>query len=105
MKVTVVWASPLIQDIVEVELPVGTTVADAVARSGLIAQYGLDPTRLKFAVFGRGVRADARLADGDRVELTRPLEADPKMARARRAQREALTKPARPSKTPNSRAR
>ena len=92
MNVTVVWATPSIQDVVEVDLPAGATVADAVARSGLVEQYRLDPTVLGFAIFGRRVRADAGLAEGDRVELTRPLEADPKVARLRRARAKPLAK-------------
>ena len=95
MNVTVVWANALIQDIVEVELPMGATIADAVARSGLIAQYGVESAALGYAIFGRRARADARLADGDRVELTRSLEADPKVARSRRARTKPLAKPAR----------
>ncbi len=85
MNVTVVWATAQVQDVVPVELPPGATVADAVARSGLVAQYGLDPAQIGFAIFGRRARADATLADGDRVELTWPLIVDPKVARARRA--------------------
>jgi putative ubiquitin-RnfH superfamily antitoxin RatB of RatAB toxin-antitoxin module len=85
VNVTVVWATARIQDAVPVEIPPGATVADAVAGSGLLAQHGLDPAQIGFAIFGRRARADATLADGDRVELTRPLLVDPKVARARRA--------------------
>jgi uncharacterized protein len=85
MNVTVVWATPLVQDIVDVELPAGATIADAVAQSGLLAQYGVDPATLGFATFGRRAAASALLADGDRVELTRALVADPKAVRAVRA--------------------
>ena len=90
MKVTVVWATPRIQDIVSVELPEGATVADAVAQSGFVIRYGLDSTALGFAIFGRRASANAPLADGNRVELTRPLRADPKAARARRAREQPL---------------
>lgn len=90
MIVTVVWATPHVQDAVAVLLPGGATIADAVARSGLIEHYGLDPAAIGFAVFGRRRDADAALADGDRVELTRPLLADPKAARAQRAREQPL---------------
>ena len=95
MKVTVVWATPRLQDVVSVDLPEGATVADAVAQSGFGIQYGLDPAVLAFAIFGERARADAPLADGDRVELTRPLLADPKAARARRARAAPPAKPTR----------
>ena len=86
MNVTVVFAAPGVQDIVPLELPEGATVADAVAQSGLAQAYALDLAALAFAVHGKRRAAGAALADGDRVELTRPLIADPKEARRRRAQ-------------------
>lgn len=92
MIVTVVWATPDVQDVVAVELPDGATVADAAARSGLLAAYGIDAATVAFAVFGRRRASRAPVADGDRVELTRPLHADPKAARARRARERPLAK-------------
>jgi uncharacterized protein len=102
VKVTVVWATPRVQDVVAVELATGATVGDAVDRSGLVAQYRVDPTALAFAIFGRRARADEALAEGDRVELTRPLVADPKAARATRALAEPLPKTPRRVKRPRS---
>jgi len=85
VKVTVVWATPAVQDSVEVDLPAGATVADAVDASGLVDQYGIDRTRLGFAVYGLRASPETVLADGDRIDLTRPLEVDPKAARTARA--------------------
>jgi len=85
VKVTVVWATPHLQDIVAVELTPGATIADAVRCSGFLAQYELDPATLRFARYGVRAAADACLADSDRVEITRALLVDPKVARARRA--------------------
>jgi putative ubiquitin-RnfH superfamily antitoxin RatB of RatAB toxin-antitoxin module len=85
VNVTVVWATPHLQDVVTIELAPGATVADAVRRSGFIAQHGLDPATLRFARHGARAAADACLADGDRVEITRALLVDPKVARVRRA--------------------
>ena len=85
MNVTVVWATPDVQDIVPVALQAGATVADAVAQSRIIERYALDAAQLRFAVYGRRAAAEALLADGDRVEITRPLQADPKESRRRRA--------------------
>ena len=95
MKVTVVWATPSLQDLVEVELPEGATVGQAVDRSGLLVHYGLDGARLGLAVYGRRASRDAPLAEGDRIELTRPLEIDPKAARIARARASPLPKAAR----------
>ena len=94
MKVTVVWAAPDAQDVVPVTLAAGATVADAVARSGIVEHYALDAARLKFAVFGRRAPAETPLSDGDRVEITRPLVADPKESRRRRALATPLRKSA-----------
>ena len=48
MKVTVVWATSSIQDLVAVELPAGATVGQAVDQSGLIVQYRLAPAQNRF---------------------------------------------------------
>jgi hypothetical protein len=103
VKVSVVWATPLIQDVVSVELPEGATIADAVVRSGLSIRHGLAPAALGFAIFGVRAGADAPLADGDRVELTRALLADPKAARALRARERPLARPERRIKRRNAR--
>jgi putative ubiquitin-RnfH superfamily antitoxin RatB of RatAB toxin-antitoxin module len=80
MKVEVVRARPEGADTVSVELRPGATVREAVAASGL-------PHDNAFGVFGKRARPDQRLADGDRVEIYRPLEIDPKEARRRRAKK------------------
>ena len=85
MKVTVVYAAEAAQDCVAVSLPEGSTAADAMRRSGLVAAWGLDVAALVIAVHGHAVAAHARIADGDRIELLRPISADPKEARRRRA--------------------
>jgi putative ubiquitin-RnfH superfamily antitoxin RatB of RatAB toxin-antitoxin module len=100
VNVTVVWATPFVQDVVDVELPEGATIAEAVSKSGLVARYALDPAILGFAIHGRRAGGTLPLAEGDRVELTRPLQADPKVARARRAGTKPLPKQTRRTKPP-----
>jgi putative ubiquitin-RnfH superfamily antitoxin RatB of RatAB toxin-antitoxin module len=100
VKVSVVWATAAIQDVVEVEVLPGATIADALARSGLVPRYALDPAMLGFAVFGRRAWSHTALADGDRVELTRPLEVDPKEARLARARSKPLRRLRAPIKAP-----
>jgi len=85
VNVTVVYAAEATQDCVPVSLPAGSTAGDAIRRSGLAAAWGLDLTALVIAVRGRAIAAHARIADGDRIELLRPISADPKEARRRRA--------------------
>jgi uncharacterized protein len=81
-EVEVVYALPQREETVHLRLPEGATVRDALEKAGL-----LPLARGKVGIFGRVVRADARLKPGDRVEIYRPLAADPKEARRRRAAR------------------
>ena len=85
IRVTVVWATADVQDIVPLELPPGSVVGQAVAASGLLARYAADAPACRFAIAGRIVADDAPLASGDRIEICRPLVVDPKAARRLRA--------------------
>jgi hypothetical protein len=78
LRVEVVRALPGRQDLVAVELEQGATVHAALLAAGM-------PLDQPLGIYGRRVALDARLADGDRVEIYRPLRADPKEARRRRA--------------------
>ena len=81
MRVEVVRAWPRRHEAVAVELPEDACVADALAASGF-ELGGISG----YAVFGERVLPEAMLHEGDRLELLRPLLADPKDARRRRAQ-------------------
>jgi putative ubiquitin-RnfH superfamily antitoxin RatB of RatAB toxin-antitoxin module len=85
IAVTVAWATPSAQELVALELPAGATARDAIEGSGLVAAYGLELGSLGVAVHGRRAALDTPLADGDRVDITRPLAGDPKDARRMRA--------------------
>lgn len=80
LRVQVIRGWPRRFDAVELELPAGATVADAIAASG----YGIEGVG-GFAIHGERAVGSTALRDGDRVELLRPLEMDPKEARRRRA--------------------
>lgn len=85
--VTVVYAAPGVESVVRLVLPDGAVLADAVAMSCLLDRHELDPRRLGYAIFGERATPATPLVDGDRVELTRPLVADPKDLRRQRAAR------------------
>jgi hypothetical protein len=86
MEVEVVYALPEREDAVRVRLAPGATAADAVHASGILARHPeIDLGRNKLGVYGKVVAPEARLADGDRIEIYRPLAMDPKEARRRRA--------------------
>ena len=79
VEVVIAWPHRFEQRVLELEP--GATVADAVRLAAL------DPAgeTAGHAVFGTVAQAQTRLCDGDRVELLRPLQLDPKEARRRRA--------------------
>ncbi len=86
IRVEVVHALATRQTSVMVNLPDGATVRDAVVASGVVAAAGLMPADLEcVGIWNRVATPDSVLTDGDRVELHRPLIADPKEARRRRA--------------------
>ena len=81
LRIELAYALPGRADVVELRLPDGATVRDAVLASGLQADFS------RLGIFGKAVRPETRLNDGDRVEVYRPLLIDPKEARRRRARR------------------
>lgn len=78
LRIEVLRALPGRLERCALELAEGATVRTALAAAGLAAPHGA-------GIFGRRVPLDTPLADGDRVEIYRPLSADPKAARRRRA--------------------
>lgn len=87
IAVEVAYALPQHQELVRLGLPEGATVRDAILASGLLARYpdiDLDG-RNKLGIFARLVSLDTVLRDHDRVEICRPLIADPKVVRRQRA--------------------
>lgn len=84
LRIEVVYALPQEEASVALRLPAGSTAADAVRASGLLQRY---PGEHRIGVYGKVVAPHAVLADGDRVEIYRPLLVDPKEARRRRALR------------------
>lgn len=86
IRVEVVYALPERQRLVACELVAPATLRDAIEASGLLAEYPqIDLARARVGVFGRVQALDAPVREGDRVEIYRPLQADPKEVRRRRA--------------------
>jgi putative ubiquitin-RnfH superfamily antitoxin RatB of RatAB toxin-antitoxin module len=78
---------PRVVDVVELVLPAGSRVCDALRASGLVSRHGLDESTLRAGVWGRAQEPSAPLRDRDRVEIYRPLKVDPKEARRQRYRR------------------
>jgi uncharacterized protein len=84
MKVGIAYASVKRQAWLTVDVPDDATIRDAIERSGVLAQFPeIDLERQKVGVFGKVAALDTRLEEGDRVEIYRPLTADPKTIKAR----------------------
>jgi putative ubiquitin-RnfH superfamily antitoxin RatB of RatAB toxin-antitoxin module len=86
--VEVAYALPERQTILEVEVPEGTTALEAARLSGIAVKFeGIDLENAKLGIFGKAVSPQQTLKAGDRVEIYRPLLADPKEVRKARAAR------------------
>jgi len=70
----------------EVELPAGSSVEEAIVASGILKIFPeIDLRRNLVGIFNKACAPGDAVCDGDRVEIYRPLLADPKEARRRRA--------------------
>ena len=92
--------APGVCDTVKLALATGATLDDALAASGLMQRHGLAHDTLKVGVWGRLLALDAVLRDGDRVEIYRALQVDPKEARRQRYKRHRQGAPAETAPAP-----
>lgn len=87
MNITIAFADAQGAQIEPLELPPGSLLADALTASTLAARLAQEHGSLTAGVWNHVRELDTLLADGDRVELYKPLIADPKVARRLRAER------------------
>lgn len=88
IRVEVAYALPHDQKIVALQVEEDCSAYDAVIRSGIVEAYPeIDPETIPMGIFGKAIKNPKTviLKEGQRVELYRPLIADPKEARAKRA--------------------
>ena len=86
ISVEVVYPLPQKQEIFTVRLAAGASVRQAIEASGVLQKYPeIDLSKNKLGVFAKMAKPDAVLRDKDRVEIYRPLIADPKEVRKQRA--------------------
>lgn len=87
IKVEVLYALVHEQILLIVEIPQGTTLGDAIQMSGILEKYpDIDLSINKVGIFGKLSKQDTILRDKDRIEIYRPLIADPKEVRKKRAE-------------------
>jgi len=85
--VELVYALPAEQILLKTEVPKGTTIAEAVRLSGILDKFPeIDLEKGKFGIFGKLSKVDTMLREKDRIEIYRPLIADPKEVRRKRAE-------------------
>lgn len=86
LQVEVIYALAARQELVRLKLPEGATVQQAVEASGLLQKFPeIDLAKSKLGIFAKLAKPDTVLRDRDRVEIYRPLIADPKEVRKQRA--------------------
>lgn len=74
-----------------VTIPVGSTIKQGIELSGILEKYpAIDLTQNKVGIFSKLMSLDETLNDGDRIEIYRPLIADPKEARRSRAEKQKI---------------
>jgi putative ubiquitin-RnfH superfamily antitoxin RatB of RatAB toxin-antitoxin module len=90
MEIEVAYATPDKQILLSMDVPVGCTVAEAISLSGIREEFpDMELDSKAVGIFSRKVSMDHELKEGDRVEIYRPLVADPKEMRKQRARAES----------------
>lgn len=88
IMVEVAYALPDKQSLLVLSVDAGSTVQQVIETSGILQQYpAIDLQTQKVGVWSRTVKLTDAVKDGDRVEIYRPLLADPKDLRRRRAEK------------------
>ena len=78
MQIGVAYSESSQQIWMNIEVPEGTTVQDAIGKSGILGMFPhIDLSTQKVGIFGRIVKPETALRAGDRVEIYRPITCDP----------------------------
>lgn len=86
LKIEIVYALAAEQTLLSVQVEPGATVQQAIEASGILAKHPeIDLAKNKLGIFAKLTKPDAVLRDKDRIEIYRPLIADPKEVRKKRA--------------------
>ncbi len=87
MKIEVVYALPEKQSLLSLDVSPGTTVEQAIRQSGILSMYPeINLQENKVGIFSKPTTLQTELREFDRIEIYRPLIADPKEVRRRKAQ-------------------
>lgn len=84
MHISITYAEPNKQRWIELDVEEGITALDAIRQSGLLEQFPeINLEENKFGVFGKVVKPQHLLKSGDRLEIYRPITADPETVERR----------------------
>ena len=99
INVEVIYALPTEQHLIAVKVPNDTEIRDAILQSKILEEYpDLQLDKLDVGIFGKKARLNQKVRERDRIEIYRPLIADPKEVRKRRAAEGKLLKKGRVKK-------
>lgn len=88
IRIEVAYATPAKQTILALDLPAGSSAEQAINASGILQVFPeIDLNKQQIGIFGTVCKAGQSLADGDRIEIYRPLAQNPMAARRSRAQK------------------
>ncbi len=88
INIEVVYALPEKQFLLSVKVAEGSTIEDAIVASGILAlRDDIDLKKNKVGIYSRPAKLSDTVQDGERVEIYRPLLADPKELRRKRAEK------------------
>ena len=88
LNIEVVYALPERQTVLRIRVAPATSVLAAIEQSGIVQKHPeIDLSVNKFGIYSRPVKGSELLQDGDRIEIYRPLIADPKEMRKKRAEK------------------
>lgn len=86
INIEVAYALPDEQTIIPLQVDKNISINDAIIQSKILEKYtDIDLKKQKIGIFGKVIKKGTRLYAGDRIEIYRPLIADPKEARRKRA--------------------
>jgi putative ubiquitin-RnfH superfamily antitoxin RatB of RatAB toxin-antitoxin module len=84
MKVSVAYANKKKQTWLNLEVPDGATVEEIIVSSGILVQFpDIDLETQKVGIFGKVTKLDATVEEGNRIEIYRPITADPETVERR----------------------
>lgn len=89
LQIEVVFSDSRHQKLIQVLVPVNTTISEALKLSGVLLDFpNIDLNKNKVGIFGKLCNLDKKINEGDRIEIYQPLVIDPKKIRLNRAKKQ-----------------